>query len=95
MHVSTFGILQLFIVLTDHPDDHWLWGQDTKDVDRTDAVRWVCSPGHLLLCLASSKSELLSDYFHFKVQRAREFIHPLLRDHFLNQSLAATRLFTQ
>ncbi len=43
-------------VFTDHPDNDRLRGQDTKELDRTDAVCRICSPGHLVLCLASSKS---------------------------------------
>lgn len=47
--------LMIIIVFTDHPDNHRLRRQDTKDVDGADAVGGVRPPRHLLLCLASCK----------------------------------------
>lgn len=43
------------LISTDHPDNHRLWGQNTQDVDWTDAVSRVCPPGYLILCFASCK----------------------------------------
>lgn len=67
VHLLSAGLWTRYIIFTDHPDNHRLWGQNTKDMDGKDAVSRLCPPGYLILCFASCKFVIFNYIYVFIV----------------------------